>query len=374
MFFKDIIGQKEIKQQLIQSVKDGYIPHARLLSGPEGVGKVALALAYARYLSCSSRQEDDACGLCPSCIKYNKLSHPDLHFVFPIVKDSKKKREICDDYLTEWRTFVLQNPYFNLTSWLNFIGADNSQGMIYAKESDEIIRKLNLKAYESEYKIMIVWLPEKMHEACSNKLLKMIEEPPFHTVFLLISENPDRIIGTIQSRTQRLPIPPIRPEDMDKTLSSTVANDSERSNLVHLANGNYLKAVEIIETSIETKQHLELFKSIMRNSWRRDVKNMKVEADAFAQLGRERQKYFLVYSQNLIRENFLYRLNIPEINYLNPEEADFSTNFSPYVNEKNVEDLMEELALAEKHIESNVNPRMVFFDLSMKIAVLIKKQ
>jgi len=374
MFFKDIIGQKEIKRQLIQSVKDGYIPHARLLSGPEGVGKVAVALAYARYLSCSARNETDACGHCPSCIKYNKLSHPDLHFVFPIVKIDKKKKEICDDYLTEWRTFVLQNPYFSLTSWLNFIDAGNSQGMIYARESDEIIRKLNLKAYESEYKIMIVWLPEKMHEACSNKLLKMIEEPPSQTVFLLISENPDRVIGTIQSRTQRLSIPPILPEDLGNALSAMVTNDSERSNLVHLANGSYLKALEIIETGLETKQNLDMFKMIMRNAWQSNIKNMKAEAEKFAALGRERQKYFLVYSQNMIRENFLFRLNLPEINYLNAEEADFSVNFSPYVTEKNVEELMEELALAEKHIESNVNPRMVFFDLSMKIAVLIKKQ
>jgi len=373
MFFKDIIGQTEIKRQLIQSVKDGYIPHARLLSGPEGVGKVALALAYARYLSCSSRNEEDACGHCLSCIKYNKLSHPDLHFVFPIIKNDKKKKEICDDYLTEWRTFVLQNPYFNLQSWLNFIGAENSQGMIYARESDEIIRKLNLKAYESEYKIMIVWLPERMHEACANKLLKMIEEPPSRTVFLLISEAPDRIIGTIQSRTQRLPVPPILPEDMEVALSSIVADDSERSNLVHLANGSYLKALELIETNEETKQYLELFKLIMRNAWMRNVKNMKADAETFAGWGRERQKHFLVYAQNMIRENFLYKLNFPEINYLNPEEADFSINFSPYVNEKNVEELMEELALAERHIESNVNPRMVFFDLSMKMAVLIKK-
>jgi len=374
MFFRDIIGQQEIKRQLIQSVKSGYIPHARLLSGPEGVGKVALALAYARYLSCSNRSEEDACGVCPSCIKYDKLSHPDLHFVFPIIKNDKKKKEICDDYLTEWRTFVLQNPYFNLPSWLNYIDAENSQGMIYAKESDEIIRKLNLKAYESTYKIMLVWLPEKMHPACSNKLLKMIEEPPPFTVFLLVSENPDEIISTIQSRVQRMPIPPILPEDMDAALSSMVSDDSERSNLVHLANGNYLKALELIETSEEKRQHLELFKLIMRNAWSRNIKNMKADAEKFADWGRERQKIFLTYAQNMIRENFLYRLNLPEINYLNPEEAEFSVNFSPFVNEKNIEELMEELALAEKHIESNVNPRMVFFDLSMKIAVLIKKQ
>ena len=374
MFFKDIIGQKEIKQQLIQSVKDGYIPHARLISGPEGVGKFALALAYARYLNCRNRKEEDSCGHCPSCIKYNKLEHPDLHFVFPIIKIKEKKKEICDDYLTEWRSFVLTNPYINFTSWLNYIEAANKQPIIYSNESEEIIRKLNLKAYESEYKIMIIWLPEKMHESCSNKLLKMIEEPPFHTVFLLVSDNPELIITTIQSRTQLLPVPPILPEDMDEALSSIVTNDSERSNLVHLANGNYLKAIEIISTGLETKQHLEMFKMIMRNSWQGNVKNMKTEAEKFAGLGRERQKHFLAYSQNLLRENFLFRLNLPEINYLNSEERDFAYKFSPYITENNVEELMEELASAEKHIESNVNPRMVFFDLSMKIAVLIKKQ
>ena len=373
MFFKDVIGQKEIKRQLVQSVKSGYIPHARLLSGPEGVGKIALALAYARYLSCSNRSDSDACGLCPSCIKYNKLSHPDLHFVFPIVKNDKKKKEVCDDYLNEWREFVLQNPYFNLPSWLNFIGAENSQGMIYARESEEIIRKLNLKAYESEYKIMIVWLPEKMHEACSNKLLKMIEEPPVKTIFLLISENPDRVIGTIQSRTQCLPIPPILQEDMEQALAHKVTDLSELSRLVHLANGNYRKVLEVIETSEETQRYLELFITIMRNCWQKDIKNMKAEAENFSSLGRERQKSFLAYAQSMIRENFLYRLNLPEINYLNSEETAFSKKFSPFVNEKNVEGLMDEFALAEKHIESNVNSRMVFFDLSMKIAVLIKK-
>ncbi|MDR2622641.1 MAG: DNA polymerase III subunit [Dysgonamonadaceae bacterium] len=374
MFFKDIIGQQEIKRRLIQSVKDGYMPHARMISGPEGVGKMVLALAYARYLNCTQRGEDDACGLCPSCVKYNKLAHPDLHFVYPIVKNDKKKKEICDDYLKEWREFVLQNPYFNLSGWLNFIGTENSQGMIYAKESDEIIRKLNLKAYESEYKIMIVWLPEKMHEACANKMLKMIEEPPPNTVFLLISENPDRVIGTIQSRTQSLPVPPIDDESMMQALQKHYDSTLDTlQNIIHLANGSYLKAIELIESSEETRQYLELFISIMRNCWKRDVKNMRTEADNFAGLGREKQKSFLSYTGNMIRENFFYRLDIPEINYLNREEAGFSKNFSPYVNENNVIDLINELALAERHIESNVNPRMVFFDLSMKIAVLIKK-
>ena len=374
MFFRDVIGQKETKQRLIQSVKEGFIPHARLISGPEGVGKLGIALAYARYLNCTNSGDDDACGSCPSCVKFNKLSHPDLHFVFPIVKNDKKKKDICDDYLTEWRQFVLDHKYFNLSSWLSFIGAENAQGMIYAKESNEIIRKLNLKAYESTYKIMIVWLPEKMHEACANKLLKMIEEPPVNTIFLLVSEESDKVLGTIQSRSQSLPIPPINNEDLSDAIQNNFDTSSEEVNLVvHLANGSYLKAIEIIETSSENELFLELFITIMRNCWKKDIKNMKVKADYFASLGRERQKSFLAYAQRLIRENFIYKLNIPEINYLNRAEADFSVNFSPYVNERNVMGLMDELALAERHIESNVNARMVFFDLSMKIAVFLKK-
>ena len=374
MYFKDIVGQSELKKALIQSVKEGRVPHARIISGLPGTGKIALALAYARYLNCLSPGEEDACGKCPSCVKYDKLAHPDLHFVFPIVKNDKKKKEICDDYLAEWREFVLNNPYFDLSNWLNHIDAANAQGMIYAKESNEIIRKLNLKAYESEFKIMLIWLPEKMHDSCANKLLKMIEEPPGNTVFLLVSENPEMVIGTIQSRAQNLPVPPIRDGDLKSALEKSFELSEEETNeIIHLCRGSYLKAIEIIETGEEKREFLELFITIMRNCWKRDIKNMKAKAETFASLGRERQKAFLAYAQTLIRENFLLSLQLPGINYLNRAEADFSKNFAPYVNERNVIDLMDELSLAEKHVESNVNPRMVFFDLSMKIAVLLKK-
>ena len=374
MYFRDLIGQDDLKKSLIRSVKEGRIPHARLISGLAGAGTLALALAYARYLNCANPGESDACGECPSCAKYDKLAHPDLHFVFPIVKNDRKKKEICDDYLSEWREFVAGNPYFEIQSWLRFIGAENAQGMIYAKESNEIIRKLNLKAYESDFKIMLIWLPEKMHDACANKLLKMIEEPPGSTVFLLVSETPDQIIGTIQSRAQMLPVPPIRDADLKNALEERFNLPADEiKEIVHLSRGSYLKATEMIENEQEKKEFLELFITIMRNCWKRDVKNMKAKADSFASLGREQQKTFLSYAQGLIRENFLLALQLPEINYLNRPEAEFSKNFSPYVNERNVTDLMDELALAEKHIESNVNSRMVFFDLSMKIAVLLKK-
>lgn len=193
MFFKDIVGQSEVKERLVTSARKGLIPHAQLFCGPEGVGKFPLALAYAQYLNCENPTDNDSCGKCASCVKYAHLTHPDLHFVFPIVKKAAKKKEVCDDYIADWREFVKQhNYYFNLTQWLDHIDAENSQGLIYAKESEEILRKLSLRIYEAKYKIMIIWLPEKMHESCANKLLKIIEEPTDNTIFLLVSDTPGR--------------------------------------------------------------------------------------------------------------------------------------------------------------------------------------
>ena len=374
MLFEQIIGQKEIKDKLFQSVQAGIVPHARLFSGKEGTGALALALAYARYLHCTNRSEEDACNTCPSCQKFNKLSHPDLHFVFPIINKKGSKDAFCDDFLPEWRKFIQETPYGNLSSWLENISASNAQGLIYARESNEIIRKLNLKAYESDYKIMIIWLPEKMHETAANKLLKLLEEPPEKTVFLLVSEEPERIITTIRSRTQNINIPPIAEENLSRALSDKYDLSSEDIQLVvRLANGSFEKAKQIIESTGENEAYLDLFITIMRNSWKRDISNMKAKSDEFTSMGRDKQKGFLAYAQRMIRENFLYRLQVPEINYMNRREAEFSVKFNQFVKEENIIDFMEDLALAEKHIESNVNARMVFFDLSMKIAVLLKK-
>ncbi|MDR1682135.1 MAG: DNA polymerase III subunit delta [Candidatus Symbiothrix sp.] len=372
MFFKQIIGQKEIKNRLIQSVKEGFIPHARLIAGKEGCGSLALTLAYVRYLHCTNRQDDDACGLCPSCLKFNKLSHPDLHFVFPITNKKGSKDAYCDDFLPEWRRFLTETPYGNLATWLEAIGGENAHA-IYARESNEITRKLNLKAYESDYKIMIIWLPEKMTDEGANKLLKLLEEPPAKTVFLLVSEDPERVITTIRSRTQLLLVPPIADEDLAQALNEKYNLPAGDLPLIlRLANGSYNQAIQIIDSTGDNEAHLDLFITMMRNSWSRDVQNMRAKSDQFAASGRDKQKAFLAYAQRLMRENFLYGLQIPEINYMNRKEADFSEKFHPYVNERNVMDFVQKLALAERHIESNVNPKMVFFDLSMKIAVLLK--
>lgn len=374
MYFKDIIGQEDIKQRLIQSAQTDRVPHARLFTEQGGAGAFPLALAYARYLNCTDRTKTDACGHCPSCRKYDALAHPDLHFVFPIVAKKEKKKEVCDDYLTEWRAFLSGRPYFNLDQWLDYIEAGNSQALIYSKESDEIIHKLSLKIYEADYRILLVWLPEKLHPTCANKLLKIIEEPPVNTVILMVSELPDLILGTIQSRAQRMPIRPIRPEAIQEAMISFYGLSKEDAHHVaHLSNGSYLQAMEAISLGEENKFFLEQFKSMMRNSWARNVKGMKTIADTMAGIGRERQKNFLSYCQHLIRENFVYRFQSPELNYMNLDEASFAVKFAPFVNERNVMDLMDELAKAERHISQNVNAKMVFFDLSLRITVLIKR-
>ena len=320
MLFKDVIGQEEAKQRLIAEVKEGRIPHAQLICGPEGTGKLPLAIAYARYICCENRGEQDACGICPTCVKFNKLIHPDLHFVFPVIKKKAGKDTVCDDFIADWRNFVLQNPYFNLNHWLKEMGAENQQAQIFVKESDEIVRKLSLKSSQGGYKIMIIWLPEKMNVECSNKLLKLLEEPPAMTVFLLVSEEPDAILQTIQSRTQRFNIHGIKEPEISKVLQTKYGLQPEDADdIAHRSEGN-----------------------------------------------------FLAYCQRMIRENFIYNFHQRDLVYMNPEEQNFSTRFAPFVNERNVMGIMDELSEAQLHIGQNVNPKMVFFDFSLKMIVLLK--
>lgn len=374
MLFKDIIGQKEVKERLTRTAREGVIPHAQLFCGPEGIGKFPLALAYAQYLNCENPSENDSCGQCPSCTKYNHLAHPDLHFVYPIVKKAAKKKEVCDDYITDWRNFIKEkNYYFSYNQWLEYIDAENSQGLIYAKESEEILRKLSLRIYEAKYKTMIIWLPEKMHESCSNKLLKIIEEPTENTVFLLVSDTPDNIITTIQSRCQRINIHGIEKQDIIQALESVYnITPEDARNVAHLSKGSYLKAIETISLDEEHKFFFNLFVQMMRASYARDIKQIKTIGNELAGVGRENQKSFLIYSQRMVREYFISNLKHPEMIYVSSDEANFGTRFAPFINERNITGFMDELALAERHIEQNVNAKMVFFDLCLKITMLIK--
>ena len=378
MFFKDVIGQEELKRQLMDTVRKGIVPHARLFSGEEGTGAFQLALAYARYLNCTDRSDSDSCGKCPSCLKYNEFVHPDLHFVFPMVSNKSAKKEICDDYLSEWREFlkkqIEQRSYFNIDSWLESMGAENKQAIIYAAESESIIHKMNLRIYEAAYRILFVWAPDRMNIACANKLLKIIEEPPANTSILMITDRPDMVLGTIISRSQPIHVRPIPQDVISNELTATWGVAEENAGrIAHLAGGNYFKATGFLTVDNDNAFFLEQFKTIMRNGWTRNVAGMKAFAEEMASLGRERQKNFLEFCQRQIRENFMNCLREPELIYMNKDEAEFSEKFSPYVNERNVIDMMDELSLAERHISQNVNSKMVFFDLSMRIIVLIKR-
>ena len=371
MLFKDIIGQEEAKERLIREAKEGKIAHARLFCGNEGVGKLPLAIAYAQYLSCEHPTDNDSCGVCPNCVKYNKLIHPDLHFVFPVIK-KKNKDTISDDYLQEWREILNSSPYFNLNMWLKEMGAENQQAQIYVKESDEIIRKLNLKSSQGGYKVMIIWLPEKMNVECSNKLLKLLEEPPTQTIFILISEEPDMLLPTIQSRVQRFNIHAIDKEKIAETLCLNYGLEpNDAKNIAHRCQGNFLKALETIHLNEDNQFYFEEFVSLMRLAYQRKIREIKQWSDNIAAIGRERQKNFLAYIQRMLRESFIYNFHTPDISYLSGEEQKFSSRFSPFINEGNVINIMEELSIAEQHIGQNVNAKMVFFDLALKMIVLL---
>lgn len=373
MLFKDIIGQEAVQKRLIKEVQEGRVAHAQLFTGPEGVGKLPMAIAYARYLLCENRGEEDACGTCLSCRMFNQLSHPDLHFVFPVINKAKApKKTVCDDLITTWRSFVIKNPYFNINHWLGEMGAENQQATIYTVESEEISKKLILKSSQGGYKVMIIWLPEKMQEECSNKILKILEEPPSQTVFLLVSEQPEFLLQTIKSRTQQIEFKRLENETIQNALENKLGiNPGDSQRIVHLANGSYLHALEAIHLNEDKALFLDMFILLMRLSYMRKVKEMKQWSEQVASWGRERQKNFLIYCQQLVRENFIYNFHINELNYMNEEEKNFSSKFARFINERNVMGIMDELTLAQQHIEQNVNAKMVFFDFALKMIVLL---
>lgn len=379
MFFKNIIGQKKVIDRLIKSVREERISHAQLFSGPEGNGKLALALAYAQFISCRNRGEDDSCGVCPSCKKYGKLAHPDLHFVFPIFKNKPSQNAYSDDFLKQWREMLLQSPYVSLNQWSNSIEAGNSQLTIYAHESDSIIKKLSVKPFEAEFKVMIVWLPEKMNISCANKLLKMIEEPPVKTLFLMVTENEADIIATIRSRTQIIKVPRISDTDLQHHLTSSGLYEPETvAEMVRHGKGNYLKALEYADPSDDRQYFNETFQNIMRLGYTAVDNAAKIPelmdlAEELAAIGRERQKEFFQYAMQMTREFFVMNFQKPSLVFLNPTEYHFGVRFSPFINERNVilfNRLFEEGYL---HISRNGNPKIVFTDTLLSVIRIIRK-
>ena len=375
VFFKDIIGQSAVIERLRRSVDENKLAHALLITGPQGNGKLPIAIALANYLLCGSGG-GDSCGTCPACVKLGKYIHSDLHFVFPVKKKgSGNDKPVSDDYITEWRELLLKNPYFSYEDWLAKLDLDNQQPMIYERESAEILHKLSMQSREGGWKVVIIWLPEKMREDGSNKLLKIIEEPPHKTLFLLVSEEPDKIIPTILSRTQRIDIPRIAMGDVENALVARYGlslNDAKA--VAQQSAGNWEKAEEQLSVSEEKTLYLNLFMQLMRVAYARNIRDMKAWSEQVAALGRERQKRLLDYCQRMIRENFIMNFKEQEMVYMSQAEHDFSVRFSPYVNERNIYGIMEELSEAQRHIEQNVNGKMVFFDMSLRMIVWIKNR
>lgn len=351
MLFKDITGQQAAAQQLRDAIDNDRMPHALLISGREGSGALTLALTAAQYILCENHTPDgEPCERCPHCLQIHKLQHPDLHFAFPVVNrkgQSGDDSAVSLDYIAEWRDILLRRPDMTYTDWVKFISDEGKNAQIYKAEASSIIRILSTKPYESDKRVMIIWLPEKINETASNKLLKIIEEPYPKTFFLLVSNDPDRVLGTILSRCQRLNIPPLDPCWMQPRIGPD-----------------------------ERQYFFDKFCAMMRLSYMRRIFDMRDWSVEMAGLGRQRQQDFLQYAQSMIRENFILNVSMPEgqsVNYMDDQEAQFSSRFHLYVNHRNVEGIMNELAQAEKDIAQNGAAKIIFFDLSLKLIMLLKQ-
>ena len=370
MKFSEVIGQEEVKDQLLKQLRTGNIPHAQLFHGPEGVGKLPMALAYASALLCTNPQNGEACGTCTACKMTNKLQHPDLHFVFPIHQSKK----FSDNFISQWREQIEETPYVAMTDWQERLNVENQQVHIYVAESDRILRKISLTSQQGGYKVMIIWQADLMNVETANKLLKILEEPTPQTAFILISNHPDRLLPTILSRTRRMEFRPLTEGEISTALRQRNALQPDDAAIIaHQSAGSYVRALQQIHISEENETFFDFFVMLMRLGYGRKVRDLSQWTDRVAEWGRERQKRFLAYAQNLVRENFIYNLREQELNYMSKKESEFAKNFSRFVNERNVYGMMDELADAERDISSNGNAKIVFFDLALKIIMLIKK-
>ena len=373
MLFKEIIGQKEIKDKLLRLVRDDRTPHALMLFGPEGTGKLALALAMAQYVACTNRQQEDACGTCPSCIKFGKLVHPDLHFVIPVMKTGNmQSAPISDDFAETWRAAFLADHYLTEGQWYEALGAENKQGMINVRESETIMRKLSFKPYESDYRMVVIWLPEKMNQPAANKLLKLIEEPPEKTLILMATEQTDRILPTILSRTQLIHVPPVSATDLrDGIMKLEVQDPHLVDDVVKRAHGNVSIAFRMLRQDEAEQQNFELFTELMRLCYSRDIIRVNDWVERVAVMGRERQKQLADYSLRMLRENFILGFKQEGLTYLSAKESEFSEKFCPFIHEGNVYALADAFTEAGNHIEANGNPRIILMDLSIRIIRLL---
>ncbi len=368
MQFSQIKGHQETKRLLINSVLQNHVAHAQLFLGQEGSANLALALAYATYINCEDQQADDSCGTCGSCVKMNKLVHPDFNFVMPVTSTKSITKDVLSQkFLTEWRSFVLANPYQGLNEWMQFIGAENKQGNISKEESRQLVKLVSLKAFEGDYKIVLIWLPELMHPFAANALLKLLEEPPAKTLFLLVSQAAEKLLATITSRTQIVQVRAFTEEEVISYLEENYNTEKTTAyQIAQLADGSLNAAVKL--TSEISSDYFTLFLTWMRNCYTRKFNELVDMSEDFQKLGRENQKNFLLYALNLFRKVTLYGVDASLITYLPPNELDFVQKFSKVITQDNAGQLTEELNQAHYHIERNANPKMVFVDSSIQIA------
>ena len=381
MLFSDVLGLSHIKNHLAQSADMGRIPHAQLFIGPEGCGALAMALAYAQYLICKNEGGENQ-GANQTCnVKFDALLHPDMHFAFPVATSEKiKKNPVSDHYMQEWRQFLKDQPYGNLFDWYQMIGIEKKQGQIGVDEAHDIVKKLSLKAYEGGYKVMLVWMAEKMNPPSANKLLKLIEEPPEKTVFLLIAEDEEQILQTIRSRCQLLHFPPLAEEAMATALVEKGATREEALRLAHEANGNFNKALDLMNHDSEDLVFEKWFVQWVRSAFKAKgnkaaIHDLILWSEEVAKTGRETQKKFLNYCLALMRQAMLINFKVSDLAYMQIHVDGFQLEkFAPFVHENNILNIVQELEDAIYHIERNGNSKIILTDLSIKLTRLLHKK
>ncbi len=379
MTFHDVIGQQEAKERLMTMADEGRLPHAIMLCGPMGSGKMALALAFASYLLCRNHEpKGTPCDSCPQCAMLRNWQHPDLHFTFPTIKQpsmSSDHKPVSDDFMREWHNMLGDGAYFTLNRWMKEMRAENQQAVITVGESDALVRKLSLKSSQGGYKISLIWMPERMNIECANKLLKLIEEPPSQTLFIMVCQEPEKLLETIRSRVQRIDIKKIADEDIYRALiEKRGIDENSAQHISRLAHGSWTAAIESLRADSENELFLDMFQTLMRQAYTRNVKELKKWSETMAGMGREQQKRFLEYFLRLVRENFMYNFHQPDICYMTQREEEFATKFAPFINENNILQINALANLAIRDIGQNANAKIVFFDMALQMIVLLLRK
>lgn len=375
MKFSDIPGHETVKENLRALVASGHVPHAIMLSGPTGSGKMLLARVFAQYLHCESPQNGEPCGRCRSCRLHEQLQHPDLHFIYPIIKSEKQKRLVSADMAEQWVEMLQKHPMMQQEKWLEIIEAGNSQPMIYVNEADSIVLADSYPPYTAKNKIFLIWLPERMNIETANKLLKVIEEPSDDTIFILVSDNDLQVLPTIFSRVQRFNAGRLSDADIAAYLNSKYHLTPEQARATAaICNGSLIIADELGTHTGESEEFLALYQELMRAAYAKRVGVLKALSEKVAGFGREKIRRFLDYMARMIRENFIYNLHTPQLTAMTPAEETFSSRFSPYVNHGNVEDFALQTDRAKRDIERNGNPKVVLFDYFIYCIIFLHRK